>query len=132
MYAAGKDHPYRDPCARLMTDIAAGRLDVVLDAESIQEVLYRYGRLQAWDIGAKMAASLLDIVPTVLPVTAAEARLSLALFTEYGPRGVSPRDLVHVAVMRNHGLTEVISADRHFDLVTGIRRIDPTVPGTRR
>ncbi len=126
MYAAGGEHPSRDPCIVTMTDIAAGRLHVVLDTESIQEVLYRFGRLQAWDTGAKMARLLFDIIPTVVPVTAADARVSLDLFTEYGPRGASPRDLVHVAVMRNNGLTEIISTDRHYDLFTGIRRIDPT------
>lgn len=132
MYAAGGEHPSREPCVQTMMEIAAGRLNVVLDAESIQEVLYRFGRLQAWDIGARLAASLFDIVPNVLPVTADDARVSLDLFTEYGPRGVSARDLIHVAVMRNNGLTEVLSTDRHYDVVAGIRRVDPTAPAPRQ
>src|SRR2546430_11442621 len=30
-----------------------------------------------------------------------------------------------VAVMQNNGVTEIISADRHFDQVDGIVRLDP-------
>ncbi len=34
------------------------------------------------------------------------------------------RDVVHAAVMQNHGLTHIISADEHFDRIVGIRRLD--------
>ena len=35
------------------------------------------------------------------------------------------RDVIHVAVMQNNGLTEIISTDAHFDLIEGITRLDP-------
>src|SRR3954467_12974625 len=43
MYAAGTPHAYRDACQWVMTEIASGRLQVVIDAELIQEILHRYG-----------------------------------------------------------------------------------------
>jgi len=33
MYAAGAEHALRAPCQWIMAEIAAGRLDVVIDAE---------------------------------------------------------------------------------------------------
>ena len=36
-----------------------------------------------------------------------------------------PRDALHAAVLQRHGLDHVISADRHFDVIAGITRLDP-------
>jgi predicted nucleic acid-binding protein len=38
---------------------------------------------------------------------------------------MAPRDWLHLAVMLNNGITEIISVDRHFDDIEGITRIDP-------
>jgi predicted nucleic acid-binding protein len=32
---------------------------------------------------------------------------------------------VHIAVMRQHGINQVFSADRHFDSIPDITRLDP-------
>ena len=68
MYATGGESPYRAACRRLLRDITEERLHVVIDAEIIQEILYRYSALRRWETGLTMAASLLQIVPKVLPV----------------------------------------------------------------
>jgi predicted nucleic acid-binding protein len=125
MYAAGQAHRYKVPCAWVMREIAEGRLAAAIDTEAVQEILYRYGALQQWSIAVRMATNVLDIVPTVLPVQEADARLAVALLQRYGPVGVKARDLIHVAVMQNHGLTDIISTDTHFDLIEGITRLDP-------
>jgi len=39
--------------------------------------------------------------------------------------GLGARDLVHVSVMLDNGLTRILSTDRHFDQVDEIERIDP-------
>ena len=125
MYAAGEDHPYKTSCVWLMTEIAEGRIPVAIDTEIIQEVLYRYGAIGHWQIGATMATNLLDVVPTVYPVLVADVRKAVELFKQYAKRGVKARDLIHVAVMLNNELTKIISTDVHFDRVEGIARLDP-------
>jgi predicted nucleic acid-binding protein len=125
MYAAGSEHPYKASCAWVMREIAAGRLEAVVDTEIVQEVLYLYGALEHWRIGAVIASELLAIVPHVHPVMAEDIRSAIDLFAEYGPRGVAARDVIHVAVMRHHGLTHVISTDVHFDQFEGVVRLDP-------
>lgn len=125
MYAAGTDHPYKESCIWVLTEIVNDRLDAVIDTEIIQEILYRYGALQQWEVGVQMARSLLDLVPTVLPVTVNDMHVAVALFADYAAQGVKARDVVHAAVMHNHQLVHIISADKHFDQIDGIIRLDP-------
>ena len=127
MVAAGQAHELKASCVWIMEEIVEGRLNVVADAEIIQEVLYRFGAIQEWDLGARMATDLLAIVPVIYPVTADEARVAISLFHEYGPRGVTARDCLHAAVMKNHGFSEVLSTDKHFEMIEGLTRIDPQV-----
>ncbi len=125
MYAAGAPHRYKGACAWIMAEIAERRIDAAIDVEVIQEVLYRYGALQRWEIAATLAISLLELVPTVYPIQEGDARLAINLFSRYAPLGVMARDLIHVAVMLNNGLTRIISTDAHFDHIEGIERLDP-------
>jgi len=125
MYAAGREHPYKAACAWLMTEIVEGRVAVAIDTEIIQEILYRYGALQCWEIGARLVENLLDIVPQVYPILIADVRTAIALFRKYAPQGVKARDTIHAAVMFNNGLAKIISTDAHFDRIEGIVRLDP-------
>ena len=125
MYAAGQPHPYRAACVWIMTQIAEGELAAAIDAEIIQEILYRYGSLQRWDIAVAMAKNLLKLVPTVYAITPAEVRLAVELFEQHAPQGVKARDIIHVAVMRHNGISRIISTDSHFDQIGGVIRLDP-------
>ena len=125
MYAAGKVHPYKEACAWILTEIAHGRLEAVIDTEIIQEVLYRYGAIQQWQVGVQMAENLLALMPVVLPVTSEDMKTAITLFAQYAPHGVTARDVLQTAVMQNHQLTHIISTDKHFDQIDGITRVDP-------
>jgi predicted nucleic acid-binding protein len=125
MYAAGQDHPHKAASVWILSEIAEGRLKVVIDAEIIQEILYRYGAIGMPQVGAVMATNLLELVPDVLPITVSDVRLAVTLFAQYAARGVKARDVLHAAIMQNHQLTHIISTDRHFDQVEGLQRVDP-------
>ena len=125
MYATGKAHPYKESCVWVLTEIADGRLEVAIDTEIIQEVLYRYGAIQRWQAGVQMAENLLDLIPAVLPVTVGDMKMAVSLFAQYAPHGVKARDVLHAAVMQSQQLTHIISTDTHFDQIAGITRLDP-------
>jgi predicted nucleic acid-binding protein len=125
MYAAGRAHPYSEACAWVMAEIAEDRLDVAIDTEIIQEILYRFGSLHQWENAVRMASNLLALVSTVYPVLPADARLAVELFKRYAPEGIPARDLIHVAVMRTNGVSTIISVDTHFDRIEGMKRLDP-------
>lgn len=125
MYAAGKPHAYRDACQWMMTEIAHGRMQVVIDVEVIQEILHRYGAQGRHADAVNMANRLMAIVPQVLPVTRADMQTAVTLFQQYAPQGVRSRDVIHAAIMQNHRLTHIVSSDAHFDLIAGLTRLDP-------
>lgn len=114
MYAAGMPHAYRHACQWVMTQIASGRLQVVIDAEVIQEILHRYGALGRYADAVNMARDVMTIVPQVLPVTAADMQTAVTIFQQYAPQGMRARDAIHAAIMQNQGLTHIISSDAQF------------------
>ena len=61
------------------------------------------------------------------PVYVEDMNLAARLVDEYP--GVSARDLVHVAVMRRMGADRVVSADRDFDRIADVERLDPAEVG---
>ena len=126
MYAAGAEHPLKAPCMAVLQMAVDGQIEIVIDAEIIQETLHRYGSLQRWEMAQEVSESLLTLASSVLPVGEAEMRRTLHLFELYAPMGVRARDLLHVAVMQKNGLSRIISTDAHFDLIAGITRLQPT------
>ena len=125
MYAAGTPHRYRDPSIAILEAVVEGSLLAVIDTDIIQEILHRFGAIGLWEKGTVMAESLLALVPTILPIDEAVMARTVQLFGIYGPRSIMARDLVHLAAMEAHGISTIISTDRHFDTIAGISRIDP-------
>ena len=124
IYAAGRDHPYREPCTRIVLAAADGKLEAVTDAEVIQEIAYRFHAIRRRAEGLKLAEAFLSLVEAVLPVTRREVTRSLQLQRTYP--FLSPRDAIQIAVMEGAGLNRIITADRHFDRVKEVERVDPT------
>ena len=42
IYAAGGDHPYKEPCARILRTVAEDPQPFATDSEVLQELLHRY------------------------------------------------------------------------------------------
>jgi len=125
MYAAGRTHKYKEPCAWIMKEIAEDRIHAAIDTEIIQEVLYRYAAIRRLELALAISKDLLIIVAEVLPVSAEHMHLTIDLFAGYGSKGIPPRDILHVAVMILADIKKIISTDSHFDQIEGIERIDP-------
>jgi hypothetical protein len=125
MYAAGQEHHYKQPCLRVLAAVESGLLPIVVDAEIVQEILYRYSSIGLADRGIQLATELLAFRPTILPLGEAETRLAIDLFARHRQHGVSPRDALHAAAMVGHGITRIITVDRDFDRIPEITRIDP-------
>ena len=61
----------------------------------------------------------------MLPITHATMRRVPDL-VEAHPT-LAARDLVHVATCLEEGIGEIVSPDRGFDMVAGMKRLDPAV-----
>lgn len=125
MYAAGLPHALREPSQRVIAGIVSGQIDAVTDAEVFQEILYRYFRVREREKGFSIFDSFHRIMlGRILPVGDADVAGARQLAQRYP--ALSPRDLIHAAVALHYGALDIITADRGFDAVDGLRRLDPS------
>jgi len=123
MYAAGREHPHRDPSLSFLEDVAEGRVDAALDAEVLQEVLHRYRVIGRWADGRRVFDGARRIFAVVLPVSVEVLDRARTLLDEHS--GLSARDAVHASVVETYRLEAICSFDSHFDRVQSIRRVEP-------
>jgi uncharacterized protein len=123
MYAAGADHPFKEPCQTLLDRVRLGALDATTSAEVIQEILHRYVTIRKSEFGVGIARGVLVLINPVLPLTHAVVQRVPDLVVRY-PR-LRSRDLVHVATCLEYGLEGMITTDQGLDAVSEVRRLDP-------
>ncbi len=121
MYLVGAAHPRKADAQRLLERLATRNRRLVSDAEVLQEILHRYVALRRRDAIQPAFDALLGVVDELFPITV--ETVTLAREVVLGSPDLSARDAVHVAVMRQHGVEEILSFDRGFDAAPGIRRI---------
>src|SRR5712664_228206 len=114
IYAAGPPSEHKEACSRVLEKIERDELNAAIDTEVIQEILYRFHRLNMGKQGTELARNVLRLGLRVLPVLKRDVEVALPLFEKYSPRGVAPRDVLHTAVMINNDIGKVVSVDAHF------------------
>lgn len=133
-YAAGRDHPLKEPCREVLRLAARRPGAFFTDAEVLQELLHRYLSLGRWPEGKRVVLDFATLMRgCVEPVLVEDAVLACELADRYGSR-LAARDLLHAAVMLRTGSTKVVTADRDFDglAAMGIGRLDPADVGVWR
>ena len=124
IYAAGRDHPDKAPCAQILALVVERPSLFATDAEAFQELLHRYRAIRRWTLGREVVHAFSEIMrDRIEPVYAEDVLLATSLADEHPD--VSARDLVHTAVMRRLGINRIISADTDFDRLPGIVRLAP-------
>jgi predicted nucleic acid-binding protein len=125
IYASGRPHPLKAPCAEIVMLAGQHPGRFVTDAEVLQELLHRLIALRLW--AAEGRARFRDYADLIgdraEPMLAADVRTA-ALLADRHPR-LSARDLVHLAVMARLGVRRIVTADSDFDGLAGIERLDP-------
>jgi hypothetical protein len=123
MYAAGVEHPNKAPSVAFLASVAEERLEAIIDAELLQEILHRYRALNRWIEGRRVYDLTRQIFPTVLPITSEILDRARTLLDDYD--GLIARDALHAAVVEINNLEAVYSYDRDFDRITTIKRMEP-------
>lgn len=124
LYAAGREHPLREPCRRVLERVAEGTLPANTNVEVVQELLYVLWRRGFADEGIRLARSVVGLFPEMIALTREDLLRAMERIEERSE--LTPRDAIHVAAMERHGIETLVSADTHFDGVEGLRRIDPS------
>lgn len=123
MYAAGAEHPLREPCRQILRRSRTGQMTAVTSGEVIQEILHRFTGSARHADGVRLARSTLHIFRPVLAVDDAVMRRTCELALTH-PRARA-RDLVHVATCLVHDIAAIVSPDEDFDRIGEIPRIAP-------
>jgi len=121
MYLVGAPHPHKSDAQRLLEELVSNRQRLVTDAEVLQEILHRYVAIDRRDAIQPAFDALLGIVDQVLAVDRSIAERAKQIVL--GHRRVSARDAVHLAVMENHGIEQILTFDSGFDGFPGIARL---------
>jgi predicted nucleic acid-binding protein len=121
MYLIGAPHPHKTDAQRRLETLLSGGERLVTDAEAFQEILHRFAAIDRRDAIGPAFEVLSSIVDEVLPVT--ESDVLRARDVLLAATGLSARDALHVAVMEHAGVDTILSFDRGFDQVPGIRRL---------
>lgn len=124
MYAAGRPHPLKKPCLDVLTLVAVHPDGFCTDAEVFQEILHRYRAQGRWQDGQQLFTRFAALMQSrIETVTFADVEHAAALAATYP--SLDARDLLHLAIMERVGSIRVVSADRGFDAVSHIHRLDP-------
>ncbi len=121
MYLIGTDHPNKERTISILERLVRDETRLVTDAETLQEILHRYTAIKRVEAIEPAYNAILGIIDEVLPVT--EGDLILAKDILLNSSGVSARDAVHAAVMRNNNIETIFSFDSDFDIFSFINRI---------
>lgn len=123
MYAAGQEHPMREPCREVLRRTRAATLDAVTSTEVVQEILHRFTGTERHADGVRLAQSTLSMFRPLLSIDHAIMRRTCDLARRHPT--ARARDLVHVATCLVHDLEAIVSPDQAFDRIDEVRRIAP-------
>ena len=118
---AVSEGPYREPCDAVLGAVADGTLEAATSVAVLEELwhLELSGRVPGLEGQTARSRILFDELLAVGPRT---FDLALALSA---PAALGANDRLHVATCLEHGITTILTADRGFDAIESIVRVDP-------
>jgi uncharacterized protein len=121
MYLVGTPGPHKTDAQRILEKLISQRERLVTDAEVLQEILHRYVAINrrrdiqpAFDV-------VLNIVDEVYSVNLAVVERAKQIVLAYDR--LSARDAIHLAVMQQNGISQILTFDSGFDGFPGIARV---------
>ncbi len=123
IYSAGRAHPYKGPSIEILARERRGEVEANISTEILQEVLNYYHRRKSTDFGLRLFDDLMLQFPSPYPILVGTIRTARQVLQGH-PR-LDARDAIHAAVVFEHRLEGIISADQAFDRIAGLTRFDP-------
>ncbi|MBN9376660.1 MAG: type II toxin-antitoxin system VapC family toxin [Cellulomonas sp.] len=121
VYAIGDEYPQRGACRELIAAAQHGDVELHASVELVQELVFhrmrRTDRVDAVAEGRAVARAC-----TLHPFDAEVLAKALDLTAT---TSIGGRDAVHAATALLAGFDAVVSPDRDFGVVAGLRRVDP-------
>ena len=123
MYLAGGDSVLRERCRSALRVADEREIVLVTSAEVLQEILHRYAAIDRHRDARIVYDSVTAICADIVPITERQTARALDLLLRH-PH-LPARDALHAATMENRGIRRILTADRHFDRLEMVERVDP-------
>jgi len=121
MYLVGAPHSHKAQAQRVLENVIIERKRLVTDAEVLQEILHRYVSINRRDAIQPAFDVLLAMVDDVLKIDRNTTERAKQIVLGYAR--LSARDAVHLAVMEQNGIEQILSFDSGFDSFPQITRL---------
>jgi len=121
-YAKMLDRKYGDACAKVLDKIVRGELEAVTSTLVVIELANALRKDGLSDEVKDVVNAVFSLDIGVFEVDSLDVRTAAGIFNEFR---TSPYDCVHAAVMRKARIVDIISADKDFDKIAWIKRLDP-------
>lgn len=122
VYARGAPHPLRERCRAVLDAHASGRIEATTTVEVIQEFVHAYGRRRSRPV-AVLAARQLAVAFELVQTLPTDLDRAFDLYLRHA--GLGAFDAVLAAVALERQAEALVSADRAFGGIDGLRWIDP-------
>lgn len=122
IYAITANLKYGESCRKILEDIEKGRTKAIISTQVLTEiigVLYRQYKVK--DTSDQLNA-ILSYPVNVFLVTPDIIRKASEYARDYK---ILPYDAIHIAILTNQAISKIVSADKEFDKIEFIQRVDP-------
>jgi len=121
-YAKILDTQYGESCTKIIEDITKAKLKAAVSTLVVLEVANALRKYGITDAVKDEIDAICSLGMMLGPMDDVIIRWAGDIYHRVG---ISPYDCVHAATMRKLGVTEILSADKDFDKISEIRRVDP-------
>lgn len=120
-YLVGSAHPNKTASEQTLATLIARQEKLVSDAEVLQEILHRYAAIKRFDAIQPAFDAILGLVDELFPIELENVQRAKTILL--GKYELSARDAIHLAVMEQRGVQQILSFDQGFDRYPNVRRI---------
>ena len=129
-YAAGGEHPLREPCRRLLSAVAEGTVRATTTIEVIQEFAHVRARRRPRADAVALARDYAQALTPLLVVDRPVLERGLSLFEETAEVGCFDAILAAAAIAND--AQALVSVDTGFGAVPGLNHVDPATEAFER
>jgi predicted nucleic acid-binding protein len=122
LYALSTGGKKEEACRLFLDKIAKGEQNSAISALVLDEVAWVISEKKGADAAIK-AWEKITAIPNlkIIEINESVVRLVPSFLKE----GLDPRDAIHAATMKAHGIQAMLSYDCHFDSLKGLARQEP-------
>ena len=122
LYAVGGNHPLRRSSVRLIEAIRDGRVRATTTVEVIQEFAHVFARRRDRGDASRLARAWAALLTPLISTTRDDLEQGLTLYERIPSLGAFDAVLAAAALARE--AEALVSADRAFEVVSGLRHVD--------